>query len=169
MSHKVEINFSKRSLKEKIILFISLGFGTGFMKFAPGTWGTLPGVFFAYFLMPHHITHIIITVFISIVGIWFCSKASKILNVHDFGGIVIDEIAGVLITFLFFTPTWYILVLGFLWFRLFDILKPFPIKWIDKKVSGGFGIMVDDTVAGIFAWVCLYITIYFISPNDLPF
>ncbi len=163
MSQQPKIDFFNRTLKEKIIIFISLGFGTGFIKFAPGTWGTLPGVAFAYFLMPYPIIHILSIIIISLVGIWFCDKASEILKVHDYGGIVIDEIAGVMITFLFFTPSWYILILGFIWFRFFDIIKPFPIRWIDKKVSGGFGIMVDDTVAGIFAWISLWISIFIIE------
>ncbi len=148
-----------RPLSEKIILWLAFGFGTGFIRPAPGTWGTLPGVLIAYFVMPYPIIHFTVIIGLTIIGTWLCQKASAILGVHDHGGIVIDEIVGVLITLWLFQPAWQILLIGFLAFRFFDILKPFPIKWIDKHVHGGWGIMLDDIIAGGFAWV----TVWFIS------
>ncbi|MES9927912.1 MAG: phosphatidylglycerophosphatase A, partial [Candidatus Thiodiazotropha sp. 6PDIVS] len=80
---------------------------------------------------------------------------SRDLGVHDHGGIVWDEIVGYLVTMVFAPAGWYWILVGFLLFRFFDIVKPWPIRWIDKKVGGGFGIMVDDLVAGLFAAGCL--------------
>lgn len=90
-----------------------------------------------------------------IFGVHICEYATKKLHVHDFGGIVWDEIVGYLITMGFFSFSWNSLVTGFLFFRLFDIFKPWPINWLDKKISGGLGIMLDDVLAGIFAAIAL--------------
>ncbi len=152
-----------RPLADKLILFFAFGFGTGFMRPAPGTWGTLPGVFIAAWLMRYHWAwQLAAVITVTVVGVWLCSRASAILGVHDHGGIVIDEIAGVLVTLLFFEPTGLTLLLGFFWFRVFDILKPPPIKWVDEKVPGGLGIMVDDLIAGVFAWGALWLSLWLI-------
>lgn len=160
--NNIDVTLKNRPLSEQIILFFAFGFGFGFIKPAPGTWGTIPGVIIAYFVMPYTSLHIGILIFISLIGIYLCGKASDILGVHDHGGIVIDEIAGVLLTLLFFEPTLQTLIIGFIWFRIFDIIKPFPIRWIDRKISGGFGIMLDDIIAGIFAWLALAATLNFL-------
>lgn len=148
-----------RTLSEKIILFIAFGFGFGWIRPAPGTWGTIPGLVLAGLLMCVPWIHTGVTIIIIFIGIWICQRASTILGVHDFDGIVIDEIAGILITLLWFEPSVLVLILGFMWFRVFDILKPWPIKWIDQKVSGGIGIMLDDIIAGIFAWFALFVSL----------
>lgn len=157
------VSLSGRPLKEKIILFLAFGFGTGFVRPAPGTWGTLPGVLIAWLVMHHVYLHIGILIATMLVGVWLCDHASQILGVHDHGGIVIDEIAGVLLTLLFFEPTWLTLLLGFAWFRVFDIIKPPPIRQIDKHIHGGLGIMLDDVIAGVFAWIALWGSLTIIS------
>lgn len=146
-----------QSSQEKLTLWAAFGGGFGFIRPAPGTWGTLPGVLLAYLLAGNTIVYIITTVLLFILGVWLCSQSSKILGVHDHSGIVIDEIVGVMIALFLFANTWLGLVLGFILFRAFDIIKPPPIKQIDKKVHGGIGIMLDDVIAGIFAWVALFI------------
>ena len=88
-------------------------------------------------------------------GIWICGAASLRLGVHDHPGIVWDEFAGFLITMTAVPMSWQTVLAGFLLFRFFDILKPWPIGWLDKKVAGGFGIMLDDIVAGAMAWFVL--------------
>lgn len=153
------VSLKGRPLKEKLILFFAFGFGFGFIRPAPGTWGTIPGVLIAALLMFSPTLHILALIIVTLLGIWLCQKASDILGVHDHGGIVIDEIAGVMLTLLFFQPTLLNLFLGFCWFRLFDILKPFPIRWIDKHVHGGLGIMLDDILAGLFAMLALYLSL----------
>jgi phosphatidylglycerophosphatase A len=88
-------------------------------------------------------------------GVFICDQAAKKLDVHDFGGIVWDEVAGFLITMCWIPFSWQSMLAGFVLFRFFDILKPWPIKWLDRHVAGGFGIMLDDVVAGIFAALVL--------------
>jgi phosphatidylglycerophosphatase A len=84
-----------------------------------------------------------------------CGKTASDIGVHDHGGIVWDEFIGFWLTMFLAPPGLIWLVLGFALFRLFDIIKPWPIRWFDKHVHGGFGIMIDDVLAGLMALVCL--------------
>jgi len=93
----------------------------------------------------------LLTLIVTVAGIPICDIAAKKLDEHDFGGIVWDEIAGYLITMWLVPFSWQAMVLGFILFRFFDILKPWPIKWVDRQVHGGLGIMLDDVLAGVFA------------------
>ena len=88
-------------------------------------------------------------------GVYLCQRTSDDLGVHDHPGIVWDEWIGLWITYILVPSGWEWIVAGFVLFRFFDILKPWPIKWLDQKVHGGFGIMIDDVLAGIFAWVVI--------------
>ncbi len=138
------------------ILFLAFGFGSGLARKAPGTFGTVAAIP-VYVLLSgvDFWLYSAITVMVSVVGIWICGIAADKLGEHDFGGIVWDEIAGYLITLWFVSFSWSNVLWGFILFRIFDILKPWPIKWIDAKISGGFGIMFDDVIAGIFAGLVL--------------
>lgn len=95
-----------------------------------------------------------------IMGVFLCDYTAKALNVHDHPGIVWDEIVGYFITMLMVPKSWLWILVGFVLFRLFDILKPWPISIADKKVHGGFGIMLDDVIAGIFALIIIQIILY---------
>jgi phosphatidylglycerophosphatase A len=95
----------------------------------------------------------------AVLGIWICGKAAKDIGVHDHGGIVWDEIVGYLLTMYWVPFSWQNVILGFVFFRLFDILKPWPINWLDRHVSGGVGIMLDDVVAALMAAACLHFTL----------
>ncbi len=139
------------------IHFLAFGFGSGLAPKAPGTFGTLaalPLVYFASALPLLIYLGIVLT--ICLVGIYLCGESAKKLKIHDHPGIVWDEFAGLFITLAGFVPSWQNLLLGFVFFRVFDILKPWPIKWADKEVAGGLGIMLDDIIAGCFAWLSLY-------------
>lgn len=160
MTKDLPVSLKNRPLREKLILFFAFGFGFGFLRPAPGTWGTLPGVVIAALVMSQTTLHLITLAIVTLIGIWLCQQASSILGVHDHGGIVIDEIAGVLLTLLWVEPNFINLLLGFVWFRLFDIMKPFPIRWIDRHIHGGLGIMLDDLLAGIFALFALHATLH---------
>ncbi len=144
--------------------FFAFGFGSGLAPKAPGTFGTLVAVpiFLLIFQWPllFYLAFVLITFAI---GIYLCDKASKDLKVHDHSGIVWDEMVGFWITMIAIPVNWQTVLAGFLLFRLFDIWKPWPIKWCDKKVHGGFGIMLDDVIAGFFAWFFLYFW-HFILP-----
>jgi phosphatidylglycerophosphatase A len=103
--------------------------------------------------MPAYAAVLLITI---VGGVWVCGRAAKTLGVHDHGGIVLDEIAGVWLAMWTFPATWPWLMAGFVVFRVFDIFKPWPINVLDRKVSGGLGIMLDDLVAGAMTWVVLF-------------
>ena len=140
----------------------AVGFGSGLANKAPGTFGTLAAVPLYYLLSLLSLeSYIVVLIVTSLLGFWFCHVTSHDMGVHDHKAIVWDEFVGYWITMVSvpFNLQW--AVVGFLLFRFFDILKPWPISWLDKKIQGGFGIMIDDIVAGIFAAVILQTLIYF--------
>ncbi len=141
--------------------FIAFGFGSGLMPIAPGTWGTLAALPI-YLLMMHTspLVYALMTLLAFVFGVWVCGKVSHELGVHDYGGIVWDEIVGYLLTMFLAPPGLVWMLLGFGLFRLFDIWKPQPIRWIDKRVQGGVGIMLDDVVAAIPACAILQLIVY---------
>ncbi len=146
------------------IHLLAFGFGSGVMPKAPGTWGTLVAV--PIFLLLQDLpmmAYLVVVLFTAVVGVWLCHVAAKDLGVHDHPGIVWDEIVGYLITMIAAPPGWLWLLIGFVLFRLFDILKPWPIRAIDHGVDGGLGIMLDDILAGVMALACLQLLAYFFS------
>ena len=141
--------------------FLAFGFGSGLAPVAPGTFGTVMAVLLYLLMMKLSlIPYLIIVVAVCIVGVWICDKSSKLLGVHDHGGIVWDEFAGFFITMIAAPKGWLWILIGFALFRLFDIWKPWPISLLDKQVEGGLGIMLDDIVAGIYALICMQIILY---------
>ncbi len=142
-------------LKDPVV-FIALGLGSGLSPKAPGTAGTLITVPLIYFLQQQTLfIYALVTLFVLATGSWVCGYAAKQLQVHDHSGIVYDEVAGFLITMFLAPVGWYWMLAGFVLFRFFDAVKPWPISWIDKNVDGGFGIMIDDVIAGICSLCCL--------------
>lgn len=147
------------------VLWLAFGFGSGLAPKAPGTFGTLPGVALAWLIgmlaaslaVPAGYLTAAVVLLLTPIGVFLCGRASEKLGVHDHGGIVFDEIVGVLIPFILIPVTPLNLLWGFLAFRVFDVLKPWPINWLDRHVSGGLGIMVDDLLAGVFALAALLI------------
>lgn len=143
------------------IHFLAFGFGSGCSPIAPGTAGTLVAIV-PYLLLQNlslawYVAALLASFF---VGIWLCARASRALGVHDHGGIVWDEFVGFWITMLAAPEGWQWVLIGFVLFRVFDIWKPQPIKIVDKKVSGGLGIMLDDVLAGIYACCVLHVAAY---------
>jgi len=140
------------------IHFLAFGFGSGLAPKAPGTFGTIAGLGL-YLLISQlgHMALVVSTVVICLTGSWICGRSSDLLKVHDHPGIVWDEFAGIFITLILFPVNWQYLLAGFLLFRLFDIWKPWPIRLADKQVHGGFGIMLDDLIAGVWAAITLYL------------
>ncbi len=150
-----EEKFTKAVLSNPIH-FLAFGFGSGLSPKAPGTAGTLVAVILYLALSNLPLAQYLLMLLITFaIGVYLCGKSSRLLGVHDHGGIVWDEFVGYWITMLVAPSGWVWIVIGFILFRLFDILKPFPINIFDKHVHGGLGIMIDDALAGSFAWVCL--------------
>lgn len=136
--------------------FLGLGFGLGLSPKAPGTVGTLAALPFIFITLSYPLwLQIVFALVISVLGIWACGKTADDLGVHDHGAIVWDEVAGFYITMLGAAISWQTLLVGFVLFRFFDIVKPWPISWLDKHLGGGLGIMADDILAGICALICL--------------
>lgn len=131
---------------------LSLGFGSGLAPVAPGTFGTLAAVPLYLLAQPLPLpAYLVLVAAMLVAGIVLCGYTSRALGTHDHGGIVWDEIVGYFIAMTAAPPGWGWLLAGFLLFRLFDIWKPWPIGWLDRRLSGGVGIMLDDIVAGIYA------------------
>ena len=131
-------------------LFFAFGMGSGLAPKAPGTAGTLVALLIWFFLadLPLEIYMVIVAI-AAIFGTYVCGKAAKDLGIHDHPGIVWDEFVGLWIAMIGLPVTWSSIIAGFFLFRVFDILKPWPIGWIDKNFHGGLGIMLDDVVAGL--------------------
>lgn len=138
--------------------FIAFGFGTGALPIAPGTFGTLIAIPFYLFLATFsHTTYIILTIAITIFSIWLCNKVSEEIKVEDHQGMCLDEIVGYLVTMIAAPYGWGWMLTGFLLFRFFDIVKPWPIRQIDNGVKGGLGVILDDVLAGIYSLLIIQI------------
>ena len=140
-------------------LFLATGFGAGLSPVAPGTVGSLVALLLFTFVQDTGWTLLLLCIAGFILGVWLCERSTEKLGVHDHGGIVWDEFIGMWITLLWIPLSFTTLILAFVFFRLFDILKPWPIAYLDKRVQGGFGIMIDDVLAGIFANICLQVVL----------
>ena len=159
-THYGKNKLTPRQILSDPILFMAFGFGSGLAKKAPGTFGTLVAIpVYLLFGQTDSLIYSLLTIFVTVVGVWICDIAAEKLGEHDFGGIVWDEIAGYLITMWLVPITWQTIIAGFILFRFFDILKPWPIKWLDRKVHGGFGIMIDDVLAGVSAGALLLLAV----------
>lgn len=154
------------------IHWLAFGLGSGLSPRAPGTMGSLAALPFFWILAvmpwPVYVGWLLLCF---VLGVWVCEVTSRDLGVHDFGGIVFDEFVGQWLTLLPLVLLhqhhmgW--LMLGFVLFRFFDIVKPWPIRWLDEKVGGGFGIMIDDVLAGLMAAVVLMLCLQAIAGQSL--
>lgn len=147
-----------RSMWENPWYFIACGFGSGWLRPGPGTWGTLIAIpFWCLFANVPLAIYSIILLITFIFGCWICHITAQAWNVHDHPSIVWDELVGYWITMFALPKTWIWVILGFIAFRIFDIWKPWPIRFFDRKVPGGIGIMLDDVIAAIFACILLHV------------
>ncbi len=145
------------------IHLLAFGFGSGLAKYAPGTFGSLAALvlYFALIGLPDW-AYIAVVVVLTMFAFWVCGESARMLGVHDHPGIVLDEWVGMLVTLAFLpagAPLIWVLV-GFVLFRLFDILKPWPATYFDQHWHDGVGIVMDDVVAGLFAGFALYLLMY---------
>jgi phosphatidylglycerophosphatase A len=161
MTTSVKVSFSE--LVKHPACFLAYGFGSGLAPKAPGTFGTLAAI--PLYLLIQDLTllaYLLVLLVAFVAGIWFCQKAVDWLGQEDPSAVVWDEFVGYWVTMITAPSDWHWLVIGFVLFRIFDILKPWPISWCDKNLHGGFGIMLDDVVAGLMALICLQGLSFFI-------
>ncbi len=136
--------------------FLAFGFGTGLAPLAPGTVGSLPGMLLFWLTLDFGLyVQLGVAAALIVAGIWICGESARRIGVHDHGGIVWDEIAGMYVTLLAAPVSVAGFALAFGLFRLFDIVKPWPIRDLDHRLGGGAGIMLDDLVAALYALILL--------------
>jgi phosphatidylglycerophosphatase A len=142
----------------RFFLVLATGFGVGYSPVAPGTLGTLIAIPVYYFLsaIPSPIYEITLIGFFFL-SVWISGNAEIFFGKKDDQRIVIDEMMGFLITMLWVPKTILFVTIGFFLFRLFDILKPFPIRRLEKRLKGGFGVVLDDVMAGVYANIILHL------------
>lgn len=149
---------------------LAVGFGSGLSPVMPGTAGSLAAIPFWYFLiqLPQELYYLIVLLGICL-GVYLCHRTAKDMGVHDHGSIVWDEFIGMWIT-LVAIPNhhWQWIAIGFVVFRVFDIWKPWPIRWFDRNVRGGMGIMADDIVAGVISTALIFAVAHYF-PAFIPF
>ena len=139
---------------------LAVGFGSGLIHPAPGTWGSLAGTFIGVILLAllGTKTFLTLTALCFALGCYLCQKTADDMGVHDHGSIVWDEFVGVFIVLAAVPePSWQWVVTAFVLFRFFDILKPYPIRYFDEKLESGFGIMVDDVLAAVYAVIVVFV------------
>lgn len=150
-------------MNEKLITFLATGFGSGLVPFAPGTAGTLVGVLISLIFMPLlWIVRFAAVLSLLAFSFYVADQAEKIYKIKDDQRIVIDEVIGFQITMIPVAINIPTLCAGFVLFRIFDIVKPFPVKNL-QKLPGGWGIVADDVVAGIYAAIVLWLLTYFLK------
>ena len=144
--------------------WIAFGAGAGLAPRAPGTVGTAVAMplYLAVATAPP-VVYALVVAFVAIAGAWVCGRTARDLGVHDHPGIVLDEIAGFLVTMTALPFDWRWMVAGFVAFRIFDIVKPWPVSLADRRVGGGLGIMLDDVIAGALACAALHAIRYVIG------
>ena len=150
---------SYSQLLRQPVHWLAFGFGSGLAPKAPGTFGTLVALPIYWLIQDWSLPFYLGWLLVSFaVGVYLCDRTAKELGVHDHPGIVWDEMVGYWITMLWAPAGVIWMLVGFAWFRLFDIVKPWPIGWADRRVHGGLGIMLDDVLAGVFALVAVQLT-----------
>jgi len=149
--------------RETGVVFLATGFYIGNIPFAPGTFGTVLGLPLCFVLAGLKLPlAIVCTVLFIAIAVWVANDAEKLLKKKDPGCIVIDEIAGMAVTLVGLPFNLTTALIGFIIFRILDILKPFPIRTLDKRLTGGFGVVMDDVAAGFIANILLRIIIHYL-------
>lgn len=154
---------SSLSFYDKTLCFLATGFGTGYLRPAPGSWGSLLGLILAFpvAFYTHPLFVLLPALLFFLCGIIAAERYNLITNSHDSSSIVIDEIAGQMLVLSFLPVDFLIWFFAFILFRFFDILKPFPLSWLDKNIDGGLGVMVDDIGAAFYSISVLLVFLFF--------
>lgn len=145
-------------MKNSVVKILATGFGLGFAPLAPGTFGTLLGIpLFWWLQQKGPLNYMLLTLLITVFACVIAELAGPLLGETDSPQIVIDEIAGFLVTMTWLPRTWPAILLGFVLFRILDAAKPGPIGYVERKIPGGIGVVMDDVLAGVFANIILQI------------
>lgn len=149
---------------DKFTIIFATGLGTGYSPVAPGTMGSLVGVALYWFLspLPHHVFIPSVIAFIFLAA-WVSGRACVLFGEKDPSKVTIDEIAGLLVTFIMHPFSWLAVIAGFVLFRIFDIAKPFPIRVIERRLPGGWGVVLDDVAAGVYANASLWVFVWILG------
>ncbi len=148
----------KERFKDWSAIFFASGFGSGFIPLAPGTWGSAVGVALVWKFWGNSVlVQFLWVLLLGALGVWASGVTCQYFKKQDCQYIVIDEIVGLMITMIGIPITGYELVIGFLLFRLFDVVKPVPVNWVDKKLKNGLGVMLDDVVAGVYGNLIMHL------------
>lgn len=152
-------------MKKRFAAVISTWFGSGLMPFAPGTWGSVAALPFAWVIYEYARAPglMLATIFVFVLGVWTSSIYSQDLPDDDPSQVVVDEVVGQWLTLLVVPPDLFYYAVGFVLFRIADIFKPWPVSWADRKIKGGLGIMLDDVFAGVYAAIVLLALRYWIG------
>ena len=143
--------FRKSRTSDKAVFILATWFGTGLLPFAPGTFGTVGAVPLILVLQYCPLAcRVLFSLFFLAAAIWVSGRAASFLDNPDPSQVVIDEVAGFLAATILLQGSWPDLVIAFLLFRVFDILKPFPVGFLDRRLTGGIGIVMDDIAAGCY-------------------
>jgi phosphatidylglycerophosphatase A len=147
----------------RFVIWTATWGGTGFSPFASGTVGTLGAIPFYLVLARLSLPlYLLSTVAFTLFACWVSGHAEEVFGEHDSGKIVIDEVAGYLVTMIAVPPGWQAVLIGFLMFRLFDITKPQPARWFDRSLKNGYGVVLDDVAAGIYACLATHLALRFL-------
>ena len=140
----------------KLSVAVATGGYIGKIPFAPGTFGSLPGLLLYWVMAQMHTGYaVVLTLAVIAAAVWSAGRAEAVMGQKDPGAIVIDEIAGMAVVFVGLPLSWPLAVSGFVLFRIFDIIKPFPVGWLERRFDGGLGVVIDDVAAGLICRVIL--------------
>jgi len=140
----------------KLSVAVATGGYIGKIAFAPGTFGSLPGLLLYWVMAQMHTGYaVVLTLAVIAAAVWSAGRAEAVMGQKDPGAIVIDEIAGMAVVFVGLPLSWPLAVSGFVLFRIFDIIKPFPVGWLERRFDGGLGVVIDDVAAGLICRVIL--------------
>ena len=156
------------SVWKKPLHFIACGFGSGTSRFMPGTCGTLIAIplYLAMQAMLSPLYYLLLLIVMIGVSFWICDITARDMGISDPPAIVLDEIVGFLLAMWVAPNGWQWIAAGFVLFRIFDILKPWPIKWLQEKLPGGYGIVTDDLMAGFYTWIILQLVVWLLLGLD---
>ncbi|MFN7097476.1 MAG: phosphatidylglycerophosphatase A [Gammaproteobacteria bacterium] len=157
-----------QSVWKNPIHFLACGFGAGTAKFMPGTWGTIVAIplYLAMQAVLSPLYYMLVLIAAIIFGFWICQVTAKDFGETDPPAIVWDEIVGFLLALWAAPNGWQWILAAFILFRMFDILKPWPIKFIQEKLPGGFGIVADDLMAGLYTWIIIQLVVWLLFGLD---